>query len=77
MRESLRALLPHRPDARVVEHASPIYADRAFEFAAAQSGTDMLWRVADAYVVAFDGRAEPWLCRAVAAGSDPDGIAVV
>jgi hypothetical protein len=58
------------------DHASRSHADRAFELAVAQSGPDMLWRVVDAYVVAFDPRAETWHSRAVAAESDPDGIAV-
>ncbi len=52
------------------------YVDQIFEFAASKSGPDMLWRIAQAYIEAFDARAAAWMRRAVAGESDPDGIIV-
>jgi hypothetical protein len=51
------------------------HAEQAFELAAG-AGPEMWWRIADAYVLAFDGRADSWHRRAVASASTPGGIEV-
>ncbi|MFD7412136.1 hypothetical protein [Kitasatospora purpeofusca] len=47
-----------------------------FERAAAGAGPEMLWRITNAFVEAFDGRAAGWMSRAVESSEVPDGISV-
>ncbi|MFJ4091845.1 hypothetical protein ACIPYS_09705 [Kitasatospora sp. NPDC089913] len=47
-----------------------------FDRAAAGAGPEMLWRITDAFVGAFDGRAAGWMSRAIESSEVAEGIRV-